>query len=116
MQPSFRFATPIFHPNIGPGGGMCFDKFWDISISKLLLALQSILETPDISGALYCKHGTGCLNPRATELFKTNREQFEETARAWTRMHAIPRHSGNTSEADGPANTCTDAGRDTPQA
>jgi hypothetical protein len=68
-------------------------------MSKLLLSLWYLLETPDISGSLYCKHGRGCRNTEATELFKRNRGRFEETARRWTKMHAVPKHSGNNSES-----------------
>ncbi len=55
-----------------------------LTISKFLWMIWSLLETPDVTFDRFSP-----VHVNATQLFRNNRAQFEQTARAWTIQHAL---------------------------
>jgi ubiquitin-conjugating enzyme E2 I len=54
--PNCKFDPPLFHPNIFPSGSVCLsilseDKDWvpTISIKQVLMGIQDLLDTPNLS-------------------------------------------------------------------
>jgi hypothetical protein len=68
-----------------------------VTVSKFLQSVLSILETPRHCpcSSKTCKFA----NRAVGELFESNKEQFEETARTWTRLHATPQPSSDSMPA-----------------
>lgn len=80
--PSIVFRPSIFHPNIGENGVPCLsilrrkpDGEWTATwtLGKTLLAVQSLLSTPNPSDPL---------NPEAANLYKNDINAFNAKARA----------------------------------
>ncbi|XP_066598999.1 uncharacterized protein morgue [Prorops nasuta] len=83
--PVVRFLTKILHPNVSRHGDVGIDSIhhnWSLAltISKVLISVQSLLTDP------YCQV---CMEPELGEMYMTNREKFEEIARAWTWKYAM---------------------------
>lgn len=86
MSPPYcRFLTRIIHPNVSRHGDLGIDIIqhnWSISItiSKLLLSVQSLLTDPftDI-----------CMEPAIGKLYENENEKFNALARRWTWKYAM---------------------------
>nr|CAD7257356.1 unnamed protein product [Timema shepardi] len=83
--PIVRFLTRIFHPNVSRHGDVGIDSIhhnWSLAltISKVLISLQSLLTDP------YCEV---CMEPEVGELYLNDRDTFEDVARTWTWRYAM---------------------------
>lgn len=84
--PSVKMNTPIYHPNIdsktGSIGLNILNTDWSpvLTAPKVLLSLQALLAEPDCEDAVMPEIAHECL---------TKREEYEETARAWTKRYAV---------------------------
>ncbi|XP_078318006.1 ubiquitin-conjugating enzyme E2 D2B-like isoform X2 [Crassostrea virginica] len=83
--PKVRFTNKVYHPNIGEDGEICLDVLevtqWTptLSISKVLLAIFSLLADPDPRNPLV---------PEIGEIYKLDITQFNSTAAEWTKKYA----------------------------
>lgn len=83
--PLIMFATPLYHPSVNTQGWICLPVLktkWapTLTISRVLLAIRSMLADPDPSDPLV---------PDIAHQFERDRAAFEEAARSWTRAHAV---------------------------
>ena len=82
--PRVAFTTRVYHPNINAAGGICLDILKDqwspaLTVGKVLLSISSLLTDANPK------------DPLVTEIahvYETDREQFNRTAREWTRRYA----------------------------
>mmetsp|Transcript_69820 Transcript_69820/g.137030 ORF Transcript_69820/g.137030 Transcript_69820/m.137030 type:complete len:205 (+) Transcript_69820:90-704(+) len=83
--PKMKFDTKIWHPNISSQtGAICLDvlgKEWSpaLTIRTALLSIQALLSAPEPSDPQ---------DAEVAEMYKSNRELFNQTAKYWTETFA----------------------------
>lgn len=84
QPPKGFFITPIFHPNVGPGGEICVNTLgrdWspDDGLGRILVVIRCLLIVPNPDSAL---------NEEAGMLLQENYNQFYQRAQLFTQIHA----------------------------
>ncbi|KAM7357108.1 ubiquitin-conjugating enzyme E2-17 kDa-like [Cochliomyia hominivorax] len=101
--PTIKFVTPVYHPNIDNSGKICLDLLRmpptgsynpAITLESILLSIQLLLANPNPDDPLQ-----GC----AADLFKSNRELFNEKAKKLVKNHSLNENTDantNSKETD----------------
>ncbi|KAN0065558.1 hypothetical protein ACQY0O_001396 [Thecaphora frezii] len=82
--PTCKFATKIFHPNVSRAGDICVStlkKDWkpEYGIGRILVTIKCLLIAPNPDSAL---------DPEASRLLQEEYDEYFETAKMWTSIHA----------------------------
>ena len=82
--PKVEFTTKVYHPNVKNTGTICLDMLkdaWspDISVGKMLLEIQSLLNNPNIDHPL---------EPEIANLYKSDKAAYDAKAKEWTEKYA----------------------------
>lgn len=85
FPPQVKFLTKIVHPNVSRHGDVGIDIIqhnWSLAltISKLLLSVQSLLTDPFTQI---------CMEPELGKMYDNERPKFEALARSWTWKYAM---------------------------
>jgi ubiquitin-conjugating enzyme E2 D len=87
--PKCRFLTMVYHPNIDANGKICLDILDDYWYggqypSDLVVSIRSLLGSPNLEEPLV---------PEIAEVYLRHRDEYDETARRFTRMYAMKENS-----------------------
>jgi ubiquitin-protein ligase len=85
--PIIKFQTPIFHPNISEKGQICVSSIgsgWESSNKNIIEVIYSVYDLLNEEPNL--EHG---LNEEALELYKNNKDEYNERVRNYTKEHSI---------------------------
>ena len=82
--PAVKVMTKIFHPNI-IDTDICLDTLrnnWtpSLNIQKLLMCISSLLNDPNPDSPLSFEAG---------EMYRSDRNKYNETAKEWTQIYAM---------------------------
>ena len=85
VPPKVTFITRIFHANISRMGSICIDLLksaWSpaMTIGKVLLSIRSLMDDPNPDDPL---------SPEVAELYTTDKNKHDDTARKWTQKYAM---------------------------
>lgn len=92
--PVMKFETKVWHPNISSQTGMiCLDilgKEWSpaLSIRTALISIQALLASPEPDDPQ---------DAEVAEMYKTNREKYNQTAKFWCESFAMTGSTGTKS-------------------
>eukprot|EP00759_Apiculatamorpha_spiralis_P050903 PhF_6_TR4975/c0_g1_i1/m.7044/K06689/UBE2D, UBC4, UBC5; ubiquitin-conjugating enzyme E2 D len=83
--PKVTFSVPVYHPSVNENGEICLDILkteWKptMTVVDILNAVEGLLTDPTANDKP--------LMAAIAEEARSNRAQFDETARAWTEKHA----------------------------
>ncbi|XP_037935373.1 ubiquitin-conjugating enzyme E2 T-like [Teleopsis dalmanni] len=88
--PAFTFLTPVFHPNVDTSGKICMSLLRippsgtynpAVTLEAVLLSIQLLLATPNADDPIRVD---------AADLYKSNRQEYNRTARELTKKHCAP--------------------------
>ncbi|EGC34212.1 hypothetical protein DICPUDRAFT_48481 [Dictyostelium purpureum] len=81
--PTIKFITKIYHPNINSEGQICAEVFssWSpqLKVTDVLNTIRSILVDPNPENPL---------DAEIAQIFKTDRNAFNKTAKEYTKKYA----------------------------
>lgn len=101
--PKMKFVTKIWHPNVSSQtGAICLDILKDqwspaLTIKTAMLSLQALLCTPEPNDPQ---------DAEVANMYKTNQEEFQQTARFWTEMYAQVKEEGASAQDAAVARVC----------
>ncbi|XP_050246800.1 ubiquitin-conjugating enzyme E2 5B-like isoform X7 [Quercus robur] len=88
LSPGHPFQHPkVYHPNIGRDGRVCVEKSWrpSLTIFQLLLVIYARFSNPEPDDPIDCE---------IAQMYKTQRIQYDENARDWTKKYATASQEG----------------------
>mmetsp|Transcript_21159 Transcript_21159/g.56404 ORF Transcript_21159/g.56404 Transcript_21159/m.56404 type:complete len:244 (-) Transcript_21159:369-1100(-) len=99
--PKIKFATRIFHPNVGRGhtpGAICLDilrkEAWSpaLTIERTLLSIASLLADPNPASPM---------DTEAAKLYTSDRDAYDRRVKLWVKKYARSDASGSDVMPDG---------------